>query len=93
MEERVAFRALVRGRVQGVFFRDSTRREAQARGLKGWARNLPDGRVEVYAVGARASCEALLEFLGTGPPRATVTAVDVQWESAPLEVLPEFEIR
>ena len=93
MEERVAFRALVSGRVQGVFFRDSTRCQAQSLGLKGWARNLPDGRVEVYALGARAACEVLLEFLRTGPPRASVTSVDVKWESAPSSVLPEFEIR
>jgi acylphosphatase len=93
MEQRVAFRALVSGRVQGVFYRDSTRRHAQSLRMTGWARNLPDGRVEVYAVGYPAACQSLLEFLRVGPPRAEVTDVDVQWEAPPDALPREFEIR
>ena len=93
MSDYAAFRALVSGRVQGVFFRDSTRRRAQQLRLAGWVRNLPDGRVEAYAAGARAACEVLLEFLRTGPPRASVTHVDVKWESPPAPLVGEFEIR
>jgi acylphosphatase len=92
MDGNVAFRALVSGRVQGVFFRDATRRRAQELRLMGWVRNLPDGRVEVHAVGDPAACESLLQFLRVGPPRAEVTGVDVQWISAD-ETPRAFEIR
>lgn len=92
-DERVALRATVSGRVQGVFFRDTTRREATALGLSGWVRNLADGRVDVYAVGSRAACQSLLAFLRVGPPRAHVTDVDVTWEAAPVETSSTFEIR
>ena len=93
MSEHAAFRALVSGRVQGVFFRDSTRRRAHELRLSGWVRNLPDGGVEVYAAGALDGCQALLEFLRTGPPRASVTHVDVKWESSSEPLADEFEIR
>lgn len=93
MEGHVALHAFVSGRVQGVFFRDSTRQRAQVLGLSGWARNLPDGRVEVMAVGPRTACESLLEFLRTGPPRASVSNVEVRWEPAPASAPREFEIR
>jgi acylphosphatase len=78
-----ALHAWVRGRVQGVFFRDSTRREAVARGLSGWVRNLPDGRVEALFVGRRAACERALAFVRVGPPRAQVTDVEWCWEEPP----------
>ncbi len=93
MEANVALRAVVSGRVQGVFFRDSTRRQAQALGLSGWVRNLPDGRVEVLAVGSRAACESLLAFLRVGPPHADVTNVDEKWDAAPSSPPRGFEIR
>ncbi len=65
----------VSGEVQGVFFRASTRKEALALGLTGWACNLPDGSVEVVACGEEAGLKALQEWLGQGPPRARVTGV------------------
>jgi len=89
----VALHAWVSGRVQGVFFRDSTRREAQALGLTGWVHNLPDGRVEAFFVGPRAACETVLAFLRAGPPRAQVVEVDVVWEDNPRDVPARFEIR
>ncbi len=91
--DRVALRAWVGGRVQGVFFRDATRREALTLGLSGWVRNLPDGRVEVLFVGPRAACEKALAFLHVGPPRARVARVEVLWESAPADAAVGFEIR
>ncbi len=70
----------IEGIVQGVFFRDSTRRVANDLGLTGWARNLPDGRVEAVFEGERQGCEKALEFVRVGPPSARVTNVDVAWE-------------
>jgi acylphosphatase len=77
-----ALHVWVKGRVQGVFFRESTRREASALGLVGWVRNLPDGRVEALFVGPRSACERALEFVRVGPPAAEVEHVDVRWEDA-----------
>lgn len=68
----------VRGRVQGVFFRASTREQAQALGLAGYARNLPDGRVEVLAVGARDALDRLEEWLWEGPRMARVEGLEAQ---------------
>jgi acylphosphatase len=65
----VRLTAWVRGRVQGVGFRWWTRCRALELGLVGTATNLPDGRVEVVAEGARAACEQLVELLGEQPPR------------------------
>lgn len=70
-----ARRFAIRGRVQGVWFRDSTRREAEALGLGGYAKNLPDGSVEVLAVGNPESLDTLRRWLAKGPPLAKVTEV------------------
>lgn len=66
----------VTGRVQGVFFRDSTRQVAQSLRLTGYARNLPDGSVEVLACGARESLDRLETWLHSGPPHAKVAGVE-----------------
>lgn len=66
----------VTGRVQGVFFRDSTRKVAEQLGLTGHARNLPDGSVEVLACGRREPLQKLADWLGSGPPMASVQGVD-----------------
>lgn len=68
-------RFVVSGRVQGVFFRASTRAEAERLGVTGIARNLADGRVEVIASGPDAMLEALEKWLWTGPPAARVDDV------------------
>ena len=68
----------VHGRVQGVWFRDSTRREAERLGLAGHAINLPDGTVEVLACGASNALDELADWLQSGPPMASVTRVDVR---------------
>ncbi len=70
-----AARFLVSGRVQGVFYRASTREQALTLGLSGHARNLPDGRVEVLAIGSAASLETLERWLWQGPPAARVDSV------------------
>jgi acylphosphatase len=71
----IARRCYVSGRVQGVFFRASTRERAQQLGCRGYARNLADGRVEVLAVGEPAAVHALVEWLWHGPPAAHVQDV------------------
>ena len=70
-----AARFRIRGKVQGVFFRASTRTEAQRIGLRGYARNLADGSVEVLAVGGDEAIDALERWLQHGPPHARVDEV------------------
>lgn len=72
---RHARRFTVQGRVQGVWFRDSTRREAERLGITGYAINLPDGNVDILAWGSPDALEALEAWLHTGPPLANVSAV------------------
>ena len=67
-----AARFVVSGKVQGVFFRASARDRAQALGLRGFAKNLPDGRVEVLAAGNDAAIDELAAWLREGPPMARV---------------------
>lgn len=69
---------LVTGRVQGVFFRASTRDEALSLHLSGYAKNLPDGRVEVVACGTQAAVEKLHHWLHKGPRLADVTTVEMR---------------
>jgi acylphosphatase len=70
---------LVSGRVQGVCFRQSTADTARRLGLRGWVRNLPDGRVEAEAEGDRVVAEALVEWCRRGPPAARVDGLEVGW--------------
>ncbi len=74
----VVRRARVEGRVQGVYFRASTAERATALGLRGYARNLPDGAVEVLCAGPLGAVESLLDWLWQGPPMARVDAVRVE---------------
>jgi acylphosphatase len=78
----VARRFTVRGRVQGVFFRESTRRVAESLGLTGHAINLPDGDVEVVACGESDALDKLAEYLREGPTMAEVTGIS----SEPVEL-------
>lgn len=80
-----AMRCLVSGRVQGVAFRANARRQALALGLTGWARNLPDGRVEVVAAGAPDALDAFAAWLTHGPALARVDAVERQACEPPAE--------
>ena len=75
-------KATVLGHVQGVFFREFTRRHAFALGITGYVRNRSDGSVEVVAEGERASLEMLLNHLREGPPAAEVKTVEASWSEA-----------
>jgi acylphosphatase len=88
-----ALHVWVRGRVQGVFFRDSTQRRATSLGLEGWVRNLRDGRVEALFVGEDDACRQALKFVAVGPPGAVVTDVKHEWEDVPEETFSGFEVR
>ena len=72
----IRVRALVSGRVQGVFYRDSARRRAEAHGVRGSARNLDDGRVELVLEGDADAVRAVLEWAADGPPNARVSGVE-----------------
>lgn len=71
-------RVFVSGKVQGVFFRESTRREAERLGVAGWVRNLPDGRVEGLFAGPPAAVDDLVRWCRQGPPGARVDALAVE---------------
>jgi acylphosphatase len=73
----IARRCYVSGRVHGVFYRASTRERALALGLSGHAINLPDGRVEVLAVGTVDAVRALIDWLWIGPPLAHVRDIEI----------------
>lgn len=80
MAGKARVRVLIEGRVQGVFFRASTRDEARARGLTGWVRNLPDGRVAALFEGDKRVVDDMLKWCHKGPPYAYVDRVEVAWE-------------
>ncbi len=82
MSDWIARRAFVSGRVQGVYFRASTRDRARELGVTGYARNLADGRVEVLACGPMTAVEQLCAWLRQGPPAARVDDVVVDTVSA-----------
>lgn len=85
MAEEITKRCLVSGRVQGVFFRASTRNEAESLGVDGWAWNRPDGRVEVVAHGSESAVRALCDWLHEGPPAAQVDEVSCEESDARVE--------
>jgi acylphosphatase len=84
-------RIVVRGRVQGVFFRDSMRERARAHGVAGWVCNRSDGAVEAVLEGPGEAVERVLRFARTGPPRAEVEDAQVSEEEP--EGVRGFEIR
>ena len=84
-------RVIVDGRVQGVYFRENTRRRADALGLAGWVRNLSDGRVEAVFEGSPEAVARAVEWARTGPERAIVTDLEASGEAP--EGLRGFMIR
>jgi acylphosphatase len=78
----VAAEVMVSGRVQGVCYRAFAQEAALDLGLGGWVRNLPDGRVEAQVEGPRGQIEKLLDLLRTGPPRALVTDLKINWKAS-----------
>jgi len=87
----VRARVIVRGLVQGVFFRDTCRRTAAMLGVTGWVRNRRDGAVEAVFEGADAQVQAMVDWCRSGPPMAQVERIESQVE--PPEGFATFEIR
>ena len=77
MEEKVRARAIISGRVQGVFFRVETKRAADRIGVSGWVRNLRDGTVEAVFEGEQNRVEDVFEWCREGPPNAYVVNVEI----------------
>jgi acylphosphatase len=90
-DERIRCRVIVHGRVQGVWSRHTTRRQALANRIDGWVRNRPDGTVEAVLEGATGDVQAMLQFLRQGPPGADVIRLEVSDE--PPEGVRSFSIR
>jgi acylphosphatase len=91
MSEVVRRRVVVHGYVQGVFFRDTTRRQAARRGVAGWVTNRPDGAVEAVFEGPSDAVTAMVEFCSSGPRGAYVDRVETSEEEP--EGLGGFEVR
>ena len=91
MSETVRRRVVVHGNVQGVFFRDTARREAESRGVAGWITNRHDGAVEAVFEGDQEAVQALVDFCRRGPRGAEVESVDESREEP--EGLSGFDIR
>jgi len=83
---------VVRGRVQGVWYRGSMEEEAERRGVSGWVRNRLDGSVEAEIEGERADVDALVAWARHGPPGARVSDVSVEW-IAPTGARDGFAVR
>ncbi len=77
--DKSAAHLIVRGRVQGVFFRASAQEVADGLGLQGWARNCPDGSVAIHAQGGPGELEKFIAWCRIGPASASVTEVDIDW--------------
>jgi len=82
----------VSGDVQGVFFRQETKRQAEAHGVNGWVRNRDDGKVEAVFEGEEQDVKTLIEFCKLVPPTAIITTVDAKWETYMGE-FKDFKIR
>lgn len=80
MKSPAAIHAVVKGHVQGVYFRAFTEKYAVSLGLTGYVRNLPSGGVEVHAEGEREKLVELVKQLRLGPPYAKVTDIAVEWK-------------
>lgn len=90
MDEKYCIHCYVAGKVQGVWFRASTKEQADRLGVTGWVRNLPDGRVEVMACGDREKLEQLQAWLRQGPRLAKVA--EFACEELPWQVFNSFEV-
>lgn len=88
----LALHAWVMGRVQGVWFRQSTKQQADSLGVQGWVKNLDDGRVEVWIQGEANAVRQLETWLSIGPELAAVADVEVTIEAIS-EVFEQFEVR
>lgn len=89
---KVRAHVFISGFVQGVFFRSNTKKMADMLGLKGWVRNLPDGRVEAVFEGEKPAVDEIIKWCHKGPPGAEVEKVEVIWEDYTGE-FKDFKIR
>ena len=87
----ICLHCFVSGRVQGVFFRRETYEQSLARGVKGWVRNLEDGRVEVMLCGEPKPVEEMRDWLWEGPDAARVS--NVEFTEVPCQDFKRFELR
>ncbi len=87
-----AFKATVMGKVQGVWFRDSTLQEARKLNVMGWVKNMPDGTVYLEAEGDENKLKVLEQWLHVGSPNSHVENVDVEWIE-PKSTFAQFEMR
>jgi acylphosphatase len=78
---KVRAHVFITGRVQGVYFRQNTKRQADSLGVTGWVRNLPDGRVEAVFEGEEEPVKAVVDFCNYGTRNAIVEKVDLTWET------------
>lgn len=91
MENKFCIHCFISGKVQGVWYRASAQDEAISRGITGWARNLPDGRVEVIACGDKGPLMEFYEWLKEGPPQALVA--EVTMEEMPWQKFDRFGVK
>lgn len=87
----ITIHAIISGKVQGVFYRDTARRKAQLNNITGWAKNLTDGRVEIMATGEQSVIENFVEWLWEGSPLSRVDAVE--WEQVPYTEFDSFIVK
>ncbi len=92
MSDDVRVHLRVDGRVQGVFFRANTRKQARKRGLGGWVKNLDDGSVEAVIEGPEDDVREVVNWTREGPPRANVEDIEVDWEDFE-GAFEDFEVR
>ena len=92
MAEKARISILIKGQVQGVFFRYETKKEAEKLELTGWVKNNNDGTVEVLAEGDKVNLEKLVEWCKSGPDSARVENVEIKWLPYTGELM-KFEIR
>ena len=93
-DERVQAHLIIRGRVQGVYFRGTLKERAESLAVGGWARNLEDGSVEAVFEGSRVSVNAVIAWARIGPPAARVESVEIAWGELPPEAEARgFEVR
>jgi acylphosphatase len=90
--EKIRAHVFVSGKVQGVFFRESTKHRAEKLGVSGWVKNLKDGRVEAVFDGEKGNVEKMVNWARKGPIWAKIEALDVVWEDYRAE-FKGFEIR
>ncbi len=92
MNDHLRITIICHGRVQGVFYRDSTRKKARELGVTGTVKNLPDGSVQIVAEGDRGKLETLAEWAKQGPPASNVSRLDISWTEKGSSRFNSFEI-